>query len=74
MYIANLKPGTKLMWDCPPYIYPALITEKHFRNPWVKVLTSNNAQWMGPESENLRTPTDEELKQLTWPKTEYLSY
>jgi len=83
MRISNLPAGTKLMWDAPPIgdwynggrriTYPATIGEKHGasrspQNGWVKVYTSGNSSWMGPEEEHLRLPTEEELKTLTWPE------
>lgn len=76
MLIKNLAPGTKLMWDAPgspginngePIIYPAIVTEKHHQFPWVKIKSGSVSNWMGPEQDYLRLPTEEELKSLTWP-------
>jgi len=75
MKIAHLRPGTKLMWDAESslatggrYQYPALVGEKHWERPWVKIITAGNKSWMGPEEENLRLPTEQELLTLTWPE------
>jgi hypothetical protein len=77
MKIYNLKNGTKLMWDAPPndmidphkrIVYPAIVTnEKRSDKKWVKIKTSKNTSWMGPDEPYLRMPTQEELDTLTWP-------
>ncbi len=78
MRIDNLKPGTKLMWDPKmdnpqtnkPIIYPAIVGEGNKKAKLVKIHTSNTMypQWMGPESEYLRFPTQEEIEHLIWPE------
>ena len=85
MRIDNLKEGTQLMWDSKsnnpitgkPIIYPATVGIRHPEyndsrgdRKWVKIHTPNNKQWMGPEEEHLRYPTEEELIKYNklWPK------
>lgn len=85
MNISKLEFGTKLMWEAHSrimdnktgeispitYVYPATIGEKHFNREWVKVITNRNSSWMGPDSQYLRLPTEEELNTLTWPEAIY---
>ncbi|SIO53953.1 hypothetical protein [Chitinophaga niabensis] len=77
MKISHLKTGTKLMWDAPPnnsinpnkrITYPAIVGEKHYDFPMVKIITGNKGNWMGPEEEYLRFPSNVELETLTWPE------
>lgn len=84
MNINRVKEGTQLMWDAPPnpysqnpenrFVYPVTIGERHHDFPWRMVyFNSSNSQWMGPEVEQIREPTRQELKELTWPVTRYNS-
>ena len=77
MKIGHLKAGTKLMWDAPPndfinpdrrIVYPAIVGEKHYDLPLVKIISGNKSNWMGPVQQYLRYPTSEELNTLTWPE------
>lgn len=81
MKIDKLKVGTKLMWDASPncyvnepdklIIYPAIVSDTNPPNKMslVKIKTSSyQANWMGPEQQYLRLPTEKELKTLIWPE------
>jgi hypothetical protein len=52
-------------------IYPALIIYSAPPNVALKecrrVKTGHSINWMGPDVDNLREPTKEELNALTWP-------
>lgn len=74
--IYRLPIGTKLMWDAPPMkhadgnmrvIYPAIVSEHHRTDKLIKITMRSTYQWMGPTSEYLRYPTDEETTTLKWP-------
>lgn len=76
LIIKNLQIGTKLMWDASPnslvdpnkrIIYPAIVVQKHWNKQMVLIKSGNTTNWMGPQSDYLRYPTDEELQTLTWP-------
>lgn len=81
MKIDKLTFGTKLMWDADPIgdwynngqriVYPATVCDHHPRNDLVRIKTPGNTSWMGPESDKLRLPTEEELKTLKWPEPDY---
>ena len=84
MILKGLPVGTKLMWDCKStlwdfkegkempihYLYPGIVVDITPKNPlWgVKIKFPSARHWMGNEQENLRLPTEEELKTLTWPE------
>lgn len=76
IFINKLPVGTKLMWDAPPnelieknkrIIYPSIVIDRHWTRTMVKIKTYSTAQWMGPKSEYLRFPTEDEHNRLTWP-------
>lgn len=69
--IQKLPVGTRLMWDSTVkettgsskrILHPAIITQRHWILPVVKVKLPGSSNWMGPTSEYLRFPTDMELK------------
>ena len=83
MNVDHLKPGTKLMWDAPePYqgyskdknypgrvVYPIIVTSKTPPNNKLTchIRSSVSGSFLYGDIEYLRYPTEEELKNFTWP-------
>ena len=82
MVIHNLPEGTKLMWDPKanypgtekPILYPVTIGHKHpsYKSGgimrMVRMHSPSNTNYMGPDAEHCRLPTQEELDTLEWPE------
>ena len=83
MKIDKLPTGTKLIWDVKTelfnaeigkneyvhYYYPCTVGEqdRSRQRHRTMIYSPSNRNWMSPEQEYLRLPTEEELTSLQWP-------
>jgi len=80
MRVNRLPKGKKLMWDAVNdgnrYIYPVTVgiryhSDLYPQREWREMLFPESGHWMGPFVKELREPTEEELKTLTWREAKF---
>lgn len=80
MEVSNLQRGKKLVWDATHggnhHLYPVTVgiryhSEMYPQKHWREMLFPGTQHWMGPFVKQLREPTEEELKTLTWREAKF---